>query len=67
LNANAGACFVARLSNALAPPWATPDVKAGVTSLAGEGLVFVQHHYCLDPHLTNEDSRAIVPFGPRHS
>lgn len=64
LSANASACFVTQLSNALAPSWATPDVEAGVTSLAGEGLVLVQHHYCRDPHLTNEDFRVFVRIDP---
>jgi hypothetical protein len=48
------------------PSWATAGVEAGVTALAGEGLVFVRHNYCPDPHVANEDSRVIARIDPRH-
>jgi hypothetical protein len=54
------------LPDRVAPSRATPDVEAGVTSLAGEDLVFVQHHYCPDPHQANEDFRVIVRIDPQH-
>jgi hypothetical protein len=54
------------LSNGLAPSWAAPDVEASVTALAGEGLVFVQHNYCPDPHFANEDFRVIARIDPQH-